>query len=55
MEANPKEIFIGMNCSKKHSEQLAEVAFNLNIPIYRMAFEECSSQFGLSIKKFPIN
>ena len=55
IDANPKEIFIGMNCSKKHSEQLAEVAFNLNIPIHRMAFDECSSQFGLSIKNIPID
>lgn len=54
IKASPKEIFIGMNCCPKYSNQLAEIATALNIPIHRMAFDECSSQFGLSLKNSPI-
>lgn len=51
ISANPKEIFIGMNCSPEHAKQLTEIATTLNIPIHRMVFDEYSSQFGLSIEK----
>jgi hypothetical protein len=48
IDATPKEIFIGMKCSSEHSKQLAEIATTLNIPAHRMAFDECSPQFGLT-------
>ena len=46
--ANPKEIFIGMKCSPEHSKQLTEIAVTLNIPVHRMAFDECSTEFDLT-------
>jgi len=49
IEANPKEIFIGMKCSPKHSKQLTEIASVLNVPIHRMALNECSAVFDLTI------
>lgn len=49
IDANPKEIFIGMKCSPEHSKQLAEIAATLNIPAHIMAFDECSPQFGLTL------
>lgn len=49
IDAYPKEIFIGMNCSRKHSKQLTQIASDLNIPVHKMEFEENSPQFGLTI------
>ncbi|TEB12295.1 hypothetical protein Psfp_03776 [Pelotomaculum sp. FP] len=48
IDANPKEIFIGMKCSPEHSKQLTEIAATLNIPVHRMAFNECSAEFDLT-------
>jgi hypothetical protein len=48
IDANPEEIFIGMKCSPEHSEQLNEIAATLNIPVHRMALNECTSQFDLT-------
>lgn len=49
IDAIPKEIFIGMKCNRKHSKQLTEIAAALNIPVYRMIFNECSAEFSLTI------
>ena len=49
IDAKPKEIFIGMNCSSEYSKRLTEIANALKVPIHRMAFEETAAQFDLSV------
>jgi len=51
IDASPKEIFIGMKCSPEHSKQLTEIAATLNIPVHRMALNECSAKFDLTTYK----
>lgn len=50
IDANPKEIFVGMKCSSEHSKQLTKIAASLNIPIHRTSFNEHSAKFDLTIK-----
>lgn len=48
IEAKPKEIYVGMNCSYEHTKRLIEIAANLRVPIFKMAFGECSSTYELT-------
>lgn len=50
IEARPKEIFVGINCSPKHYEVLKEIANYLNLPIHKMSFDEYSSRFDLTFE-----
>jgi len=36
MEANPSAIYVGYRCKDKHIVRLVHIAFQLNIPIYKM-------------------
>lgn len=47
VDAIPKAIYIGMKCLPKHEIRLRQIAKTLNIPIYKMVFEECSTMFNL--------
>lgn len=50
IEANPKEIFIGMNCASSHAGRLIEIANLRNIPVYKMEFDECGKSYELIAK-----
>lgn len=47
LEAFPNEICVGLNCTIENQEKLVEIAKELNIPIYKMRFEEFSEYFIL--------
>ncbi|MBQ9709632.1 MAG: DUF2971 domain-containing protein [Clostridia bacterium] len=47
VNANPKAIYIGMNCCKKHREKLIKIAKELSVPIYQMRLEDLSEKYSL--------
>lgn len=47
VEAMPKEIYIGMNCELNHAQRLKEIGESWNIPVYKMAFNECGEKYEL--------
>ncbi|MFW7418686.1 DUF2971 domain-containing protein [Vagococcus fluvialis] len=47
VEAIPKEIFIGMNCSSDNKTKLISIGRKLNIPIFQMVFDELAPNFNL--------
>lgn len=47
VSAIPKELFVGMNCSKDHFEALANIGHELNIPTYRMKFNDTTEKYTL--------
>lgn len=49
--AMPKEIFIGKNCLSTYADRLTKVAEELNIPVYKMIFDELGSEFNLLCEK----
>jgi hypothetical protein len=49
IQAKPKEIFIGMNCTTEQIEQIIQVANKIDVPVHRMGFEECSSKYELVV------
>ncbi len=51
VEANPKEIYIGMKCPDKDTNQLINIGNQLNVPVYKMAFEECNPKYILSANR----
>lgn len=51
VEATPKAIYIGMNCMPNHEERLRNIGQALQIPVYKMVFEECASMFTLDIQE----
>lgn len=48
VDANPKAIYIGMNCSENNRQKLIEVAKKLSTPIYQMNFDELSDDYSLT-------
>lgn len=46
--ASPKEIYIGMNCSQTYVDKLIRIACELQIPAFRMVFNEYNNDFNLS-------
>lgn len=54
VEAKPKEIYVGMNCSPDHTSRLVEIAKAQQIPIFKMVFDECSSTYDLIARKIEI-
>ncbi len=51
IKAIPKEIYIGMNCSDKNAHQLVEIGKTLNVPVYKMFFDDYAPQYQLKSKK----
>lgn len=49
--ANPKEIYIGLKCSEDHATRLLAIGIHLNVPIYRMVFEECNPEYKMSLQR----
>lgn len=50
VDAKPKEIFVGLHCEEKHIKRLREIGEVLEIPVYKMAFDECSEGYQLSVE-----
>ena len=48
--ASPKAIYIGMNCSQIYVDKLIKIANELQIPVFRMGFNEYDTNFNLSIQ-----
>ncbi len=51
VSAEPKEIYIGMNCVPTYVDKIIKIANALNIPVYKMIFDELSSEFNLIPKR----
>lgn len=51
INAVPKEIYIGKNCSESNKTQLVRIGRALNIPVYQMESEECSEKCELKAKR----
>lgn len=51
IEAIPKEICIGKNCSESNKAQLIRIGRTLNIPVYQMGAEECSEKCELKAQR----
>lgn len=47
VSAEPKEIYIGMNCVSSYTNRIIKIAKELEIPVYKMVFDEQSSEFNL--------
>ena len=47
--AVPKAIYIGMKCTPNNEKKLRSIAEKLQIPAYKMVFEECSENYDLEI------
>ncbi|MCB2343300.1 DUF2971 domain-containing protein [Clostridium estertheticum] len=48
--ASPKSIYIGMNCSQIYVDKLIKIANKLQIPVFRMGFNEYDTNFNLSLQ-----
>lgn len=53
INATPKAIYIGMNCSEQNRSKLIEIARSLLIPVYQMRFNELSEKYCL--EEFLLN
>ena len=51
IEAIPKEICIGKNCSESNKAQLIRIGRTLNIPVYQTGTEECSEKCELKAQR----
>ena len=51
VSAVPKEIYIGMNCMPTYTDRIIEIANALQIPVYKMIFDELRSDFNLIPKR----
>lgn len=45
--ASPKEIFIGMNCPSTYADRILKIAHSMQVPIYKMAFDEFGPDYNL--------
>ena len=50
VDAKAKEIFVGLHCKEEHVKRLREIGGVLGIPVYKMAFNECSAGYQLSVE-----
>lgn len=50
IDAIPKAIYIGMNCSEENRNQLIAIARELSVPIYQMKLDELSENYTLEEK-----
>ena len=53
IDANPKSIYIGMNCCKANQQKLLSIANNLSVPAYQMKFNELSADYTIDAE--PLN
>jgi hypothetical protein len=51
VSAVPKEIYIGMNCMPTYTDRIIKIANALQIPVYKMIFDELRSDFNLIPKR----
>ena len=51
VSATPKEIYIGMNCMPTYTDRIIKIANVLQIPVYKMIFDEMKSDFNLIPKR----
>lgn len=51
ISAIPKEIYVGMKCPSTYVDKLVKIANTLQIPIYKMKFNEFDEEFNLSYEK----
>lgn len=51
ISAVPKEIYIGMNCKPTYVDRLIKIANTLQIPAYKMKFDELDEEFKLNMHK----
>ncbi len=51
VDAMPKEIFIGLNCLPMNFDRIIRIADEFHIPVYKMMFDEMSTDFNLSYKR----
>lgn len=51
LSASPKEIFIGMNCIQTYEDKIIKIGQVLNLPVYKMVFNELSSYYDLISKR----
>lgn len=49
--AAPKEIYIGMNCLPTYTDRILKIAQKLQVPVYRMTFDELNEDFNLIPQK----
>lgn len=49
IECKPRAIILGTHCSKEHTEIINGIAKELDIFVYRMYLDECSSAFKLKV------
>jgi hypothetical protein len=54
MKANPSSIYVGYKCKDEHLFRLVNIAFRLNIPIYKMEINPTSKDFELIPKQIYI-
>jgi hypothetical protein len=54
MKANPSAIYIGYKCKEEHIVRLVNIAFTLNIPVYKMEINSTSLDFQLVPTKIYI-
>lgn len=52
VSAVPKEIYIGMNCTPTYTDRIIKIANVLQIPVYKMIFDELSTDFNLIPRRF---
>jgi len=48
--ASPKEIYIGMNCPQTYVDKLIRIANELEIPAFRIVFNEYDTNFNFSLQ-----
>ena len=51
ISATPKEIYVGVKCPETYVDKLVKIANTLQIPIYKMKFNEFDEEFNLSYEK----
>lgn len=49
--AAPKEIYVGMNCLPTYIDTILKIAQKLQVPVYRMTFDELNEDFNLIPQK----
>ena len=49
--AKAKEIFVGLHCREEDIKRLREIGEELGVPVYKMAFDECSAEYQLFVEK----
>lgn len=51
IEAIPSAIYIGMNCNELKKKELFDIAYELDIPLYQMVFDDKNFKYELTLDK----